>query len=937
MRRSESRPRINRKRLHNSPLLTLAVLSTAPGLHIHVASGQVVVQQVEAGIAAGQPAYSPVEFGGSSSVGGGTAYPGITFFAQGPTSGGTFSVHAQVVANSFFGPSTLGATVINQVYVHAAVTYGSNGFANATPFYTNTLRMAFNTSNTPFGSVTVPTMVAPVPNPIGNNIRVTNHSYVLQYAPTTSSDTTYNNTQNLLANLQAIRRADFLIDRDNVVWVGGAVTGQQFVGGDGTTTMAWQPRNGLAVRGDAGQTPFNPAFGRPGRQHADVWGSNLASFTAGEVSGAAAALIRQSQLAGNSAMGDARVVKSVIMTGANKTIQPTTFNFSGGAWQPTTQNNLDPAGGTGRFDYNASLSILTSPQRTLASSTSASTGGVIAVGATPTSNASGWALGSIASGGASVVLVQFNSALTYLASTLNWNVTSNTTSAGANIDTTDAGLIFPDLALELRPVGWNGSQYTLGAAIANATGRRLSSDATGTTNDNVEHIFNTAGTLSPGTYALVVRGDSARSVTAALSYTTATNGITPTWNLNANGALTTAGNWTGSTVPNAVSAPVVFGSAITAPRTLSTLQGLTYGSVTFNSTSAYTLTTANSSTLTLANGALGPAVVNVDAGSHTIDMPVTTPGTTQVNFASPAQTLTLRSLSNGGPFTINGPGTVNVTGQVTGTGSVVVGAGSTLQLSAPGNISASVRVLEQGSLQIGGTASSRGLVAVTGTSIPPSGPRPTRPNVLVLDGLSIANNGAALGSRAYFGFLDLQSNDMVVRSTSPAAQATTLANLRDMVRFWLTSSGGLPGQLGLGSTSAFYPAQGAFTTLAVYDNSGAGGSTIFSTFNGVSVGPNDVLVKYTYIGDLNLDGVVDAADLSRALQGFNGAGGGWNFGDVNYDGVVDFFDLGRITAALQGQGSPLGDASAPSGGGPIPEPAAAGLLAAAIPLLRRRR
>ncbi|MFN4242933.1 MAG: hypothetical protein ACK4PI_06815 [Tepidisphaerales bacterium] len=900
-------------------------------------SGQVVVQQVEAGIAAGQPAYSPVEFNGSASVSGGTAYPGITFFAQGPTTGGTFSVHAQVVANSFFGPSTLGATVINQVYVHAAVTYGSNGFANATPFYTNTLRMAFNTTNTPFGSVTVPTMVAPVPNPIGNNIRVTNHSYVLQFAPTASSNTTYNNDQNLQANLQAIRRADFLIDRDNVVWVGGAVTGQQFVGGDGTTTMAWQTRNGIAVRGDAGQTPFNPALGRPGRQHADVWGPNLASFTAGDVSGGAAALIRQSQIANNTAMGDARVIKSVIMTGANKTIQPSTFNFSGGAWQPTTQNNLDPAGGAGRFDYNASLGILTSPQRTFASSTTATTGGVIAVGASPTANPSGWALGSIASGGASVVLVQFNSALTYLASTLNWNVTSATTNAGANIDTTDAGLIFPDLALELRPVGWNGTQYTLGAAIANATGRRLSSDATGTTNDNVEHIFNTAGTLSPGTYALVVRGDTARSVTAALSYTTATNGITPTWNTNANGALTTAGNWTGNTVPNAVSAPVVFGPVITAPRSLNTLQGVTYGTVTFDSANAYTLTTANSSTLTLANGALGPAEVNLISGSHTIDMPVVTPGTTQFSTASAGQTLTLRSLNNTGTLLLSGPGTVNVTSTVSGNGTINVGRGSTLLLSSPGSTSSSVRVLEQGSLFVDGSSLARGVVAVTGTSIPPSGPRPTRPNVIVLNGLSIANDGAALGSRTYFGFLDLQSNDMVVRSGSPAAQAATLANLRDMVRFWLTASSGLPGLAGLGSTSAFYPAQGAFATLAVYDNSGVGGSTIFSTFNGVSVGPNDVLVKYTYIGDLNLDGVVDAADLSRALQGFNGGGTGWNFGDVNYDGVVDFFDLGRITAALRGQGSPLGDAAAPSMGGPIPEPAGLGLLALALPALRRRR
>lgn len=921
-------------RLHTRVAVMTACAAVTVG---GIASAQVVVQQVEAGIAAGQPAYSPVEFGGNTSVSGGTAYPGITLFAQGPTSGGTFSVHAQVVANSFFGVGTLGNANINQVYVDAAATYGSNGFANATPFYTNTLRMAFNNTNTAFGNVSVPTMVAPVPNPIGNNIRVSNHSYVIQYAPTASTNATYNSEQNFLANSQAIRRADFLIDRDNVVWVGGAVTGAQFVGGDGTTTMAWQPRNAIAVRGDAAQTPFNPALGRPGRQHADVWGPNLASFTAGDVSGAAAALIRQSQLANNTAMGDARVIKSVIMTGANKTIQPTTFNFSGGAWQPTTQNNLDPNGGSGRFDYNASLAILTSPQRTLTTSTTATTGGVIAVGSTPTNDASGWALGSIASGGARVVLVNFTSGVSYVSSTLNWNVTSGTTSGGANIDTNDAALIFPDLALELRPVGWNGTQYTLGAAIANATGRRLSSDATGTTNDNVEHIFNTAGTLSPGTYALVVRGDTTRSVNAALSYTTATNGVTPTWNLNANGALTTAGNWTGNTVPNAVSAPAVFGPVITAPRSLNTTQNLTLGNVTFNSANAYTLTTALNNTLTLANGALGSATVVLDSGSHTIDMPVVTPGNTLINFAGTTQTLTLRSLNNTGTFNVTGTGTLNIAQTVSGNGTIVVGGGTTVLASSPGSSVSSVRVLEQGSLQVNGSPGNPGVFAVTGTSIPASGPRTTRPNVVVLDGLTIANNGAAIGSRTYFGFVDLQSNDMVVRSTSPLNQATALINLRDMVRAWLVSDNGLPGLRGLGTTAAFYPAQGAFTTLAVYDNSGVGGTATFSTFNGVSVGANDILVKYTYVGDLNLDGVVDAADLSRALQGFNGGGTGWNFGDVNYDGAIDFFDLGRIQAALRGQGSPLGDSGSVGGGAAIPEPAGLGLLALAMPMLRRRR
>ena len=925
---------------------TIALAVAAVAIVPSLVTAQVVVQQVEAGIAAGQPAYSPVEFGGAASVGGGAAYPGINFTAQGPNTGGTLSIHAQFVGNSFFGPGTVGAANISQVFVNAAQTFGANGFSNATPFYTNTLRMAFSTTNAFGGAlVTVPNMVAPVPNAIGNNIRVTNHSYLLQYAPTSSTTGTYNTAQNFLANSQAIRRADFLIDRDNVVWVGGAVTGTQFVGGDGTSTMAWQTRNGIAVRGDAGQTTFNPALGRPGRQHADVWGGNLASFTAGQVAGSAAGLIRQSQISANTAMGDARVIKSVIMTGVNKTIQPTTFNFGGPAWQPTTQNNMDGNGGTGAFDYNSSLSILNSAQRTLATSTTATTGGVVAGGTVPTNTARGWGLGTIAAGGASVVLVNFTSGVTNLSSTLNWNVTSATTNAGANLDTNDAAVIFSDLSLELRPVTWDGLNYGLGAAIANATGRDLSSDATGSTNDNVEHIFNTAGILSPGTYALVVRGDAVRATTAAISYSTVTNGVSPTWNTDANNAVfATGGNWTGAVSPNGVSATAVLGSNITAARTVIFNSAATLGALTLNSANAYNVSTTNGSVLTLANGALGAATVSVQSGSHTLDVPVATPGTTNVLFLGSGQALTVRSLANGGAMTITG-GTVVVPGAVTGTGTITVGAGSTLRSSGAGNAVASVQVLNQGGLTVNGTVGSRGVYEITGTTVPVNGPRATRANVAVVGALTIANDGAALGSRQYFGFVDLQTNDLVVRNANLSAQQTTLANLRDMVRAWSTAAAGLPGNVGLGTSSAFYNVQDAFATLAVYDNTGIGGSTTFATFDGVSVGANDVLVKYTYLGDTNLDGVVNATDLARALQGLNGTGTGWNFGDVNYDGVVDFVDVGRIQAAIRGQGAALGDSTdaggALGGGGPgaaIPEPGGLALLAiAGLPMLRRRR
>lgn len=183
-------------------------------------------------------------------------------------------------------------------------------------------------------------------------------------------------------------------------------------------------------------------------------------------------------------------------------------------------------------------------------------------------------------------------------------------------------------------------------------------------------------------------------------------------------------------------------------------------------------------------------------------------------------------------------------------------------------------------------------------------------NVVVTNAFSIAHDGASLGSRTDYGFLDLGKNDMIVRST-PVNHAITLASICDMVRYWLTAHDGLPGFAGLGSSMAFYGTNG-FTTPAAFNHNPDGtGIPARTTFGGIEVSAYDVLAKSTYIRDTNLDGISNAADLSRALQGLNGGDTGWNFGDVNHDGVINFTDLGRILAALRGQGSSLGDSTLP--------------------------
>jgi hypothetical protein len=63
-----------------------------------------------------------------------------------------------------------------------------------------------------------------------------------------------------------------------------------------------------------------------------------------------------------------------------------------------------------------------------------------------------------------------------------------------------------------------------------------------------------------------------------------------------------------------------------------------------------------------------------------------------------------------------------------------------------------------------------------------------------------------------------------------------------------------------------------------------------ATFMGKTVGPTDMLVRYTVTGDANLDGVVDGDDLVRWTSGF-GFGAFHSQGDADFDQDVDGADF----------------------------------------------
>jgi hypothetical protein len=181
--------------------------------------------------------------------------------------------------------------------------------------------------------------------------------------------------------------------------------------------------------------------------------------------------------------------------------------------------------------------------------------------------------------------------------------------------------------------------------------------------------------------------------------------------------------------------------------------------------------------------------------------------------------------------------------------------------------------------------------------------------------------------------LDVTNNNLIVHGGSIA---TTLAQLRN----GLNSSGALWTGAGIDSSTAAADAaaNGNATVFALgaIRNIDKNGAAIYSTWpappspdNGVAgVATTDVLVKFTYFGDADLNGVVDnTTDYDLWSNGFTNPGlaatNGWLYGDFDLSGTVDnTTDYDLWSTGLVHQGGPLSSNSseAPSVQ-PVPEPA----------------
>ena len=146
--------------------------------------------------------------------------------------------------------------------------------------------------------------------------------------------------------------------------------------------------------------------------------------------------------------------------------------------------------------------------------------------------------------------------------------------------------------------------------------------------------------------------------------------------------------------------------------------------------------------------------------------------------------------------------------------------------------------------------------------------------------------------------LDLGDGALIVEAEDPGAMYEWLAG-----RIAAARNGGWMGA-GVGSAAAHGDGAGV-TGVAILRNDDGRGRPVLTEFDGREVGVDVVLVKYTYNGDANLDGRIDADDYFRIDQGMLVGGAGYREGDFDYSGGVDGDDFVMIDLAFLRQGAAM--------------------------------
>lgn len=466
------------------------------------------------------------------------------------------------------------------------------------------------------------------------------------------------------------------------------------------------------------------------------------------------------------------------------------------------------------------------------------------------------------------------------------------------------------------------NQLTLGGVLTGSGGYTVAAGgATGTLTFGGSSPLVTASAGSPSIQASVVLGSST-TFTVNSGVTLGVTGVV------SGAASSLTKNGTGTLVLSGLANTYGGGTSVTA----GVLQVASDGSL----GSASAGLTIGSATLTVRDGAVLSAsrTVTLTSGA-TVGVPVNEIGTIE------------SSLGGGGSLTKSDLGELRLTGSVAYLGSTTVNAG-TLSLSGPATLTSTsgITVASGAALAVYSdpnpsgtpkTVLSTGTVSVTGGTLTVGLTGNGLDRSFAAANVAVATSLSVTGS----GFVDLQDNDLILRATSLADMNAKVASLQQAVKSWLSGTGT---GLGSGVSDDLTAAVGTrLTSLAIFPNYVAANAGYYVSYDGVTLGAFDIIVKYAAIGDTNLDGVLDGQDYKALAEGITFGSSGWANGDFDYSGSAtnaDFTAYGNALNVLNDQGfnPDLGSGQAVLVDvTQIPEPVAIGVLAPALALLGRRR
>ncbi|HWB53805.1 MAG TPA: dockerin type I repeat-containing protein [Tepidisphaeraceae bacterium] len=364
-----------------------------------------------------------------------------------------------------------------------------------------------------------------------------------------------------------------------------------------------------------------------------------------------------------------------------------------------------------------------------------------------------------------------------------------------------------------------------------------------------------------------------------------------------------------------------FLNTIQTPTTITLDGNQTITNINFDSGYSYTIAPGAAGSVLMMSGA--NASMAVADGSHFITSGIILNNNLTTNLTGDL-TLSGALITNGNKITKSGNGTLTLSGhQLNSAGSAIEVMAGTLNLESDAGSA------ETAALSL--AASGGSIEFGTGQHL----------DSLTLDGgnasMQVAGSYLLTHSVSISGSstLDLSSNDMIVDYTGISPMAAIRAELATGydngggARIFSSSTVGNVNVLGYAEAADIFGIAGNQTAI----------------FDGQSVDDSSILIKYTMIGDANLDGVVDDADLAMIAPSNTGTAT-WCTGDFNYDGLVnaDDYSLYMLGAAFDRASANYSptvhySAEAESFGllTPLPEPGICAAVLGLTALMRRVR